>query len=132
MSIKDFVRPTLFVSITKVMREGENGKKPNQMPVEDWARGYWLLNAAKKKKCEWLAAVNADEIVGMWEIDAAFGWKSPLQEKIKTRNPGIIDPRRNVCRVIPNSDRKFKKFIGQRMSSIEGLGSMSGPVRYNI
>ena len=132
MSIKDFVRPTLFVSITKVMREGENGKKPNQVPVEDWSRGYWLLNAAKKGQCEWLAAVNADVIVGMWEIDSSFGWKSPLQEKIKSRNPGIIDPRRNVCRVVPNSDCKFKKFIGQRKSAIDGLGSMSGPVRYSF
>ena len=131
MSIKDFVRPTLF-SITKVMREGENGKKPNQVSVEDWARGYWLLNAAKKSQCEWLAAVNADVIVGMWEIDTSFGWNSPLQEQIKTRNPGIIDPRRNVCRVIPNSDRKFMTFIGRRMSSIDDLGSMSGPVRYSF
>ena len=131
MSIKDFVRPTLF-SITKVMREGENGKKQSQVSVADWARGYWLLNAAKKNNCEWLAAVNADEIVGMWEIDTAFGWKSPLQEQIKTRNPGIIDPRRNVCRVIPNSDSKFKKFVGQRMSSVDGLSSMSGPVRYSF
>lgn len=132
MSIKDFVRPTLFVSITKVMREGENGKKPNQVSVEDWARGYWLLNAAKKIQCQWLAAVNADEIVGIWEINMSFGWKSPLQEKIKTRNPGKVDSRRNVCRVIPNSDSKFKKFIGQRMSSIDGLSSMRGPVRYSF
>lgn len=132
MSIKDFVRPTLFVSITKVMREGENGKKQSQVSVADWARGYWLLDAAKKVQCQRLAAVNADVIVGMWEIDSSFGWKSPLQEKIKTRNPGIIDPRRNVCRVVPNSDRKFKKFIRQRMSSIDGLGSMSGPVRYSF
>ena len=132
MSIKDFVRPTLFVSITKVMREGENGKKPNQVSVEDWARGYWLLNAAKKSQCEWLAAVNADVIVGMWEIDASFGWRLPHQAQIKTRNPGINDPRRNVCRVIPNLDRKFKTFIGLRMSSIDGLGSMRGPVRYGF
>ena len=132
MSIKDFVRPTLFVSITKVMREGENGKKPNHVSDVDWARGYWLLNAAKKIQCQWLAAVNADEIVGIWEIDMSFGWKSPLQEKIKMRNPGKVDSRRNVCRVIPNSDSKFKKFIGQRMSSIDGLGSMSGPVRYSF
>ena len=95
MSIKDFVRPTLF-SITKVMREGENGKKQSQVSVADWARGCWLLNVAKK--CEWLAWVNSDEIVGIWEIDSSFGWKSPLQEKIKTRTLGVIDPRRNWTR----------------------------------
>ena len=122
------LRKTIFVSVTKALA-GKIPGTPSNLPREDIARGFWLVNLAKVSQCELLAAVEKNVVVGLWEIDKKFGWQPMRCGAIHLRTYPTVDPQKSYCQVTkPATDIP----IGTRVPNIANVKSMRGPVQYNF
>lgn len=122
------VRNTIFVSVTEALAGKIPGTPPN-LPREDIARGFWLVDLAKASQCELLAAVEKNIVIGLWEIDRNFGWQPMCVGAIPPRTYPTIEPQKSYCQVTkPATDIP----LGTRVPNIANMKSMCGPVQYNF
>lgn len=122
------VRKTIFVSVTDALAGKIQGTPPN-LPLEDIARGFWLVDHAKASQCELLAAVEKNVVVGLWEIDRNFGWRQVRVGAIKGRTFKTIEPLKKYCQLTkPATDIPLRT----RVPNIANMKSMCGPVQYNF
>ena len=121
-------RKTIFVSVTKALA-GKIPGTPSNLPREDIARGFWLVNLAKARQCELLAAVRKNVVVGLWEIDKKFGWQPMRFGAIHLRTYPTVDPQKSYCQVTkPATDIQ----LGTLVPNVANMKSMCGPVQYNF
>ena len=133
MQKQKLTRKSIFVSITKA-NKGDDPAIDARTTLEDRSRGYRLVDDGKASQCELLAAVDNGNVVMVWEIDREFGWRPwenaddiPTQHHHETD----IDSRRRYCRlkgVAPENER----LEGRRITEIDGMARMRGPVGYNF
>ena len=126
-------RRAIFVSIARANR-GDDRAIDASTALEDRSRGYWHVNDRKASQCELLVAVDGGIIEHVREIDGDFGWRPwknandiPPQHHPKAD----IDSRRKYCRlkdVAPENEQLAE----QRITEIDGMGRLRGPVRYNF
>jgi len=146
MSLKksDITEKTIFVSVTRARNNKIANLDPHKTPLEDIARAAWRLDRKKANQCKWLMAVEKDEIVGVWEIlgvnerSKSQPWIPvvsliQMRKAIPTRKwVSLGNEQRYFCEVKDVSADIVEKFRFAKMSEINGLGQMCGPVRYSF
>ena len=123
-------RNAIFVSITKANR-GEIPAIDASTTLEDRSRGYWHVNDGKVSQCELLIAVDGGEIVKVWGIDRDFGWRPMEEGALPTQHNGGVDPRRKYCKLLGVAPENAQ-LEGRRITDIDGMSRMRGPVGYNF